>query len=828
VDKAKLYAAAEKFISKGQNEKALEALEQILSVDSQDMKALSKASDLYLKVGSTPKAVECLRRISDVYTRDGFYSKAVAILKRVLKINEGGSRADTIRIHEQLANLYSQLGLVSDAMSHYKIVVDFFDQTKDKPALLEVLKRVAELDPYNPDSQMKLIELFVGEGREEEARSSLRKLADSLSTKGQWADVIQVYEKWTGLFPKDFKSLEYLVRIYLKVGEPKRALGRLQQAFRTDPYNTAVLELLSKTFTEMKQPDKARAVDVELVKLYRKNGDDKNLLLVEERVRGGAPISTATGSQARSSMQIKSESIDPGDDLISKAQIDTEERKIISECDVYMKYGLAEKAREVLAAQIHRFPKSLALRWKLKGVLQELRLREELVHCLSEIVLLAKEQKSAEWIKLSADELRSVDPKHPSLDSAPMDIGIPAHVSDEPTQRSKLNETAQEVFGEDLDDSDISIIVEDDLISKSQPQPEFVKEGIMDDDDELLEEAERASHKKEKVQKSDDVLEDYLLLQDETKSAGEEVVEEESGSETIELADMMSFADAEDKAAAGGEDSDGFLLSEADFTSDELNQFAQNIDPEQKAAEASEVFDIDEPTVSAVSLMPVDDEVSRVAEIALAEVAVIETKAPPASESKAPSGASNAKQVEVEALGTKMKFSVQEDLRSELEEDFFDLAAELEDELTTKSSVPAEVRDVFNAFKQGVSSSVSADDFETHFDLGIAYREMGLIEDAIAEFQLCADMPGKNVTSQYQLGLCEVARGNWANAREHFDVALKTPKLDNQEKISLSYELAEVLMKLEDKKRAAELYEDVQKLDPTFRDVADRIKALRA
>jgi len=828
VDKAKLYAAAEKFISKSQNEKALDALEQILSVDSQDMKALSKASDLYLKVGSTAKAVECLRRISDVYTRDGFYSKAVAILKRVLKINEGGSRGDTIRIHEQLANLYAQLGLVSDAMSHYKIVVDYFDQTKDKAALLEVLKRVAELDPYNPDSQMKLIELFVGEGREDEARSSLRKLADSLSSKGQWADVIHVYEKWTGLFPKDFKSLEYLVRIYLKVGEPKRALGRLQMAFRSDPYNTAILELLSKTFTEMKQPDKARAVDVELVKIYRKVGDDKNLILVEERVRGGAPISSATGNQSRSQMQIKSESIDPGDDLIAKAEIDTEERKIISECDVYMKYGLAEKAREVLAAQIHRFSKSLALRWKLKSVLQELRLREELVHCLSEIVLLAKEQKAGEWVKLSSDELRSVDPKHPSLDSGPMDLGMPAHVADEPTRRSKLNETAQEVFGEDLDDSDISIIVEDDLISKSQPQPEFVKEGIMDDDDELLEEAERASQKRDKVQRSDDVLEDYLLLQEDTKSSAEvrTTEDEDSGSETIELADMMSFADEEEKAAvaeapgkdAPGDDSDGFLLSDADFTSDELSQFDQNLEPEKKVEmKADELvvdeLSLDEPTVSVAALTPIEED-----RPAPKNEFVMPTEAP----------VSHGKHVEVEALGTKMKFSVQEDLRSELEGDFFDLAAELEDELTTKSSVPAEIRDVFNAFKQGVSASVSADDFETHFDLGIAYREMGLVDDAIAEFELCSKMPGKNVTSQYQLGLCEAAREAWTKAREHFDSALKTPKLDNQEKISLSYELAEVLLKLEDKKRAAQLYEEVQKLDPTFREVADRIKALRA
>jgi hypothetical protein len=85
----------------------------------------------------------------------------------------------------------------------------------------------------------------------------------------------------------------------------------------------------------MKQPDKARAVDVELVKIYRKTGDEKNLMLAEERVRGGAPIAS-TGGQARSQITIKPEAIDAGDELINKAQLDLDEKKIISVCDVYI------------------------------------------------------------------------------------------------------------------------------------------------------------------------------------------------------------------------------------------------------------------------------------------------------------------------------------------------------------------------------------------------------------------------------------------------------------------------------------------------------------
>lgn len=862
VDKAKLQAAADKFIAKAQNDKALEVLEQILSQDAQDMKALSKASDLYLKIGNTSKASECLRRIGEIYTRDGFYSKAIAIYKRILKIDEAAPKSELVRTHDLLANLYSQLGLVSDAMAHYKIVVDFFDQSKDKEALLATLKRVAELDPNNVESQLKLVDLFVAEGRAEEAQESLSILTDHLSSKGLLADLVLVQERWVSLFPKDVVALEKLTKAYLRANEPKKALAKLQAAFRLDPYNTDVLELLSRTFTEMKQADKAKAVDVELVKIYRKANDEKKLKVVEDRIRG-IPSSVTGGQSYLSSAKMKTEGIDPGEDLISKMDLDPEERKIISECDVYVKYGLSEKAREVLGAQLSHFPRSLALRWKMKSVLQELRLREELTHCLSEIVLLSKEQKNEAWIKLAVAELKSVDPKHPSLETGAIDIDLPPR----PTEAT-LQESAKEAFGEELDDSDISIIVEEDLISKSQPQPDFLSKGAQDADDELLEEAERASDRRLKEQaaqmanaseEKSDVLEDYLLM--EQTVSGQELIEEApveevSGSETIELADMMEFATDEPESgspstsATKSEESDEveFLLSDSDFSPDELKVLENQLEPQAKKdvppteAEVDLTFDVQDKQEEVVE--DGDFQLKQVLEeIQFFKSQGLDTEAhrlftklekdfpdhPAVKELKAssPDQASEQKpkEVQVEALGTKMKFTLQEDTRSDLDGDFFDLAAELADEEETKrSSVPAEVKDVFNAFKEGVSQSVGAEDFETHFDLGIAYREMGLLEDAISEFELCSKLPGKMVVSYYQLGLCEVARGDLDKARHYFDQALQSPKLDNQEKISLSYELAEVLYQLDDKTKAAELYEEVQKLDPTFRDVAERIK----
>src|SRR5262249_29552450 len=74
-------------------------------------------------------------------------------------------------------------------------------------------------------------------------------------------------------------------------------------------------------------------------------------------------------------------------------------------------------------------------------------------------------------------------------------------------------------------------------------------------------------------------------------------------------------------------------------------------------------------------------------------------------------------------------------------DDSFDIAEQLANEL---SDVPApssheemiDVESVFAQFKKGVAAQISPEDSDTHFDLGIAYKEMGLTDDAISEFEL--------------------------------------------------------------------------------------------
>src|SRR5262249_2319847 len=104
------------------------------------------------------------------------------------------------------------------------------------------------------------------------------------------------------------------------------------------------------------------------------------------------------------------------------------------------------------------------------------------------------------------------------------------------------------------------------------------------------------------------------------------------------------------------------------------------------------------------------------------------------------------------------------------EQQFFNLAEELERELSDEAQpLPApamagpegeaSLEEIFREFKKGVEQQLSAEDYETHFNLGIAYKEMGLIDEAIGEFQLASKDPARAVECCSMLGLCFLEKG---------------------------------------------------------------------
>jgi tetratricopeptide (TPR) repeat protein len=133
---------------------------------------------------------------------------------------------------------------------------------------------------------------------------------------------------------------------------------------------------------------------------------------------------------------------------------------------------------------------------------------------------------------------------------------------------------------------------------------------------------------------------------------------------------------------------------------------------------------------------------------------------------------------------------------------------------------------VLSQFKEGVRNQVDKGDTETHYDLGIAYMEMGLHGEAIEEFKLCLDSGEKQATAHHMIGLSHVAKGEMAPAVAAFMAALESPDVTEREQLDLWFEVGNAHELMGKANEALIWYEQVEEQDPEFRDVAERIERL--
>ena len=118
-------------------------------------------------------------------------------------------------------------------------------------------------------------------------------------------------------------------------------------------------------------------------------------------------------------------------------------------------------------------------------------------------------------------------------------------------------------------------------------------------------------------------------------------------------------------------------------------------------------------------------------------------------------------------------------------------------------------------------------DADTHYDLGLAYKEMGLFDEAIKAFQKVLSVSGREVQCHLMIGLCHREQGNLSEAINQFKAGLYVDPITLAEKFGLYYEIGNAYEELEDPQEALYYYEMVLKKDPGYRDVGQRVQSIR-
>jgi len=122
------------------------------------------------------------------------------------------------------------------------------------------------------------------------------------------------------------------------------------------------------------------------------------------------------------------------------------------------------------------------------------------------------------------------------------------------------------------------------------------------------------------------------------------------------------------------------------------------------------------------------------------------------------------------------------------------------------------------------------DDPETHYNLGVAFREMNLLDEAIGEFQKVVKGAGKRphppnyLQACSLLAICFMDKGMAPIAVKWYCRALETPDLDEEALLALQYDLGVAYEQAGDARRALEKFTEVYGQNIDFRDVAEKIR----
>ena len=175
-DKAKVLKAAEKFLSQGKINAAIKEYRQIVDNDADDLTTLNMLGDLYVRSGKKEEAVSCFERIAEHYSAQEFNLKAIAMYKKIERLR---TRDPIVAL--KLAELYASQGLVHDARAQYLVVADAYTHSGDNKRTLDILHKIADLDPNNTEIRLKLADGYLKENMRREVGGSVCSGSESSS-----------------------------------------------------------------------------------------------------------------------------------------------------------------------------------------------------------------------------------------------------------------------------------------------------------------------------------------------------------------------------------------------------------------------------------------------------------------------------------------------------------------------------------------------------------------------------------------------------------------------------------------------------------------------
>ena len=137
------------------------------------------------------------------------------------------------------------------------------------------------------------------------------------------------------------------------------------------------------------------------------------------------------------------------------------------------------------------------------------------------------------------------------------------------------------------------------------------------------------------------------------------------------------------------------------------------------------------------------------------------------------------------------------------------------------------IEDLFREFQRGVAEQIQEQDYDTHFNLGLAYREMGLLDEAIGEFQLALRSPQLFIEGATMIGACYMEKGLPGAGRRVVRARSDRTRTAPRDRARPALRAGPRPGAGGHNAEALGNFSEVLTVNPGFRDVVDRVSKLR-
>ena len=845
VNKRKVLEAARKCAQKGAKQKALKEYNTLLRLDARDAKLRLEVGDAHRRWGESDEAIGHYTKVADQYVQDGFDARAVAVFKQILNLDPKRYAA-----YVSLSDLYQRMGLESEAVAALQTAADGYHKEGQKREALELLRKMAQLDPTNTTSRLKVAELLQKEGLEGDAVAEYESIAKELLQQGEAGQAENVYQRVLALEPKRVDILVTLARNSIEQRAPERAESWARRAVDVEE-NEVALELLCDVYKALENTEGLIGATKRLAKIYRERGDENEARTIMQRlpsvesidgredVAGAAPLEAGGGAAGLGEDEFLGDDELLGDDAFladdgsdvfefddddsldlavappasldeasasasSQAEVPTgDPEQLLAEASVYLRYGKLEQAIANLRGILLQEPGHRGALEKLGEALAETGDTIAAVGMWTQAAERAREENDAASFEVLCGRVGTLDAaaatRIPPME--PVDDGL--YDSD-----LTVDEGASADAGDDLSiDLDL-----DDEAFDALSQSSDSDSDCDSDADSASATANAGSATAAKV--SEELEEAEFFFDQGMLDEAAQVYERVLAIVPNHPSAMLRMGEIAERRGESAGDSLSLTGDGAATLQEDALDLTVDIEEEllpDPAAESQPTLVADSPPPAAPETsdeieLSFDDDGDDVDESVQARapelVAAPIESAPPLQEPPAP-------------------VAVHDD-------DSFDLAAELSgvidgdpQEASSDGRLGGGTEEeafatLFDSFKQGVSEVLEEGDYETRYDLAIAYKEMGLMEDAVSAFQACVACPSRGLDSLQLLAQCALDLGRVSDAIGHLEQALSWPEMATERRAGLHFDLARAFTASGDLPRARTTYETVTELSPGY------------